>query len=358
MWTSRVRGAVVVSVFCLLTWPGMSAFVVTLTGRSAHVDPSTFSLERLAAVRGAMWTARLNVPFGPRPNRDDNILALAFYDLYDAPTRQRMLEAYKARGYTHSVTGPITGNTCYHNLYPCRRGHPSQEHWDAYLDRLQEQWDAGVIPIYFAHPDGWTLPANSADMDVLDALHRQPRAQQLLRVVVYAGWEPSGTKHGWNNDQYIAWAKRGADVFPNAVRFLHTVSDLDAPTGQNDSAVFPAGQANAIAWQRIAPYIHGWFDQLGGYVGGRSEVPSQAFKDEFAKHVNRVRRGFREGYGGWPRSSAWGDRPLLYIAAEYAAYGNFWSNWREQYALDLGDLAMQAGADGYLDGGRVPVPSK
>jgi len=32
-----------------------------------HVDPSTIPLGELARVRGAMWSARLDLPFGPRP---------------------------------------------------------------------------------------------------------------------------------------------------------------------------------------------------------------------------------------------------------------------------------------------------
>ena len=328
----------------------------SVTMKPAHVDPSTFSLNQLAAIRGAMWTARLDVPYGPRPNQPSNILAMVFYDLYDAPTRARMLHHYHDElGYTTSVAGPVTGNDCYHSLYPCHQGLPTQGQWDAYLDSLQEIWDAGVEPCYFAHPDGWTLPENATDMDRLDALYRQPRAQALLRCVVYPGWEPSGDKYGWNNAQYVAWVKRGSEVFPDALRVLHTVSDLDAPTGGNDSnELGPNG--NAVSWQRVAPYIHVWFNQVGGYVEEGQPQPSSHFLSEFQKLWADLHHKFTTGASDWPTTSAWGNAPLRVCYAEGAAFSDFWGDFPESVAMDLGDLAMQSGADCYLDGGRLAVP--
>lgn len=336
--------------------PGETPETPPVPPQIVHVDPSVIPIEDLARIRGSMWTAKMNLPYGPRPGQDSNILAMVFYDTYGFEDRVRIREAYKQRGYTHSVSGPVTGNDCYHNMWPCRQGIPTQEQWDEYLDSLQELWDAGIAPIYFAHPDGWTLPANSADMDQLDALYRQERAQKLLRIVVYAGWEPSGTKYGWNNAQYVAWVKRGAEVFPNSLRLLHLAADLDAPTGQDDDRVLPAGQGNIISWRNVAPFIHGYLAQFGGYVFGDTEVPSQKFKDDFAYAVRDYRRRFYEGYAGWPTTSAWGNRPMKFYAAEYAAYGVFWRNWDEKYSIELGNLAIANGADGYLDGGSVDVP--
>lgn len=321
-----------------------------------HVDPSLIPLETLAKIKGAMWTQRINIPYGPRPNQDTNINAFVFYDLYDAETRTRMRETYKAAGYTHTVAGPVTGNDCYHNLYPCRRGIPTQEQWDAYLDSIQELWDNGLTPCYFAKPDGWEVPERAADMDRLDALYRQERAQKLLRCVIYPGWEPSGTKYGWNNEMYVRWVKRGADVFPHALRGVHFVSDLDAPTGLNDDEVFPPGQGNGISWRNVAPYIHFWADQHGGYVEEGTPVPSGFFLDELAKHIKRVKAGFHNGFAGWPTFSAWGPgKPIKHISAEYAAYLDFWRDYPEVYAKQIGDAAMDAGADGYLDGGTREV---
>lgn len=329
---------------------------VTFSLEAEHVDPSTIPLEQLAAIRGSMWPTRINVPYGPRPNQDTNILATDFYGLYDASTQKRMLDVYQARGYTHAVTGPVAGSDCYHGLYPCRTALPTQPQWDAFLDDMQAWWDRGIVPVYFHKPDGWETPDHAADLAAMDALAAQPRAQKLLRVVVYCGWEPSGSKYGWKNRTYVACLQRGAAVFPAALRALHTVADLDAPTGGDDDHEFPVGQGNAISWQNAAPYIHLWLVQVGGYVDGCCEVPTPDFIVEFKKLWPDFLAKFA-GAAGWPTSSAWGPgRPVRAIYAEGASYGDFWKNWDERYALDLGDLAIAAGAWGYLDGGRVAVP--
>lgn len=323
----------------------------------AGVDPTQFNLQQLAAIRGSMWTARLNVPYGPRPGAADNILATDFYGVYDADTKSRMLAVYRGRGYTHAVTGPVAGSDCYHGQYPCRVSLPNQQEWDAYLDDIQNWWNAGITPVYFHKPDGWETPEHAADLDALDALVRQPRAQRLLRVVVYCGWEPSGSKYGWTNATYVACLQRGAAVFPNALRALHTAADLDAPTGGNDDRTFPAGQGNVISWQRAVPYIHVWLVQLAGYINGPSEVPTAQFLQDFRAYWPDLRKRFGSGYAGWPTSSAWGVNEGVHVCyAEGASYTNYWQNWAERYSLDLGDEAMAAGADCYLDGGRVAVP--
>lgn len=325
---------------------------------NCHVDPSRISLLDRSRIKGAMWTTRMNLPYGPRPNQDSNILAMPFYGLYDAGTRERMLTQYHdVMGYTHAVTGPITGNDCYHGLYPCRQGVPTQEQWDAYLDELQEWHDSGITPVYFAKPDGCEQSdACMADMDRLDALYRQPRAQQLLTVVVYPGWEPNGSKYGWPNATWVYWVKRGADVFPNALRLLHMSADLDAPTGGNDDRTFPAGQGNALSWQRVAPYIHGVLYQVGGYVDGSSPQPSSAFLVEFAKLFKDFHRKFTTGAAGWPTFSAFGPTtPLKFYYAEGASYGDFWKDWPESVAIMLGNLAMMSDADGCLDSCSAPV---
>ncbi len=328
----------------------------------AHFDPSSVPLEQLARLRGAMWTARLDVGWGPRPGRPDNILALDFYALYSEGDRARLRAAYRARGYTHGVVGPMAATDCYHWQYPCHDPSvegawplddvPTQAQWDRFLDRVQELWDGGIAPVYFHKPDGWERPEYAAKLAALDALARQPRAQQLLRLVVYPGWEPSGDKYGWTNATWTRMAQRGADVFPHALRLLHTPCDLDAPTGQNDDVVLGAN-GNAISWQRVAPYIHGWLMQVCGYVDRGLD---DEFRREWPKAIDRAVRGFRAGIGGWPTSSAWGaNRPVLVYAAEYASFRAYWSNAPESDAIAIGDLAMGAGADGYLDGGTLPV---
>jgi hypothetical protein len=321
--------------------------IALLSGGSGGVVPE-FTLEELAQIRGAMWTRRCNVPMGPRPNQDSNILAMDYYDQYNTADRKKMLDAYP---YPTYVCGPMVDEG-YHGMYQARPNVPTQAEWDRFLDSVEERYHAGKKPIYFAKPDGWEN--NLEGMDELDALHRQARAQKLLRIVCYPGWEPNGWKYGWNNDKWLEWCFRGWVVFPKALRCLHMTSDLDAPTGGNDSDVFPPGEGNAISWRNVAPYIHVWLDQVGGYIDGGNPVPSAEFLSEFAKHVKRCCDGFRHGVGGWPTFSAWGEnKPIRYVAAEYASYGDFWWNWDEQYAKQIGDVAMANGADGFLDSGTL-----
>ena len=324
---------------------------------SAHVDPTNVSLQQLAAIRGAMWTTRWDGAYGPRPGQPDNILATVFYEAYEPSERQRMLEIYKSRGYTHAVTGPLAGGDCYHGQFPCRTAVPTQAEFDAYLDTMQEWWDAGIIPIHFAKPDNWSL----ADMEQLDQYYRQPRAQKLLRVVVYTGWEP--TRYGWSNATWVRFLQHAAELFPNALRLVHTVTDVDALVGEDENGVDTDRLSNAESWHRVTPYLHGWLVQLGAFecpacIADNGQTNFQNFKDIF----NPAVRGsypdrFQHGYAGWPTFSAWGqDQPLRVYAGEYAAYWSYWNNRPEAEAQDWGDAAMAAGADGYLDGGRAAVP--
>lgn len=339
----------------------LAAALGTLASGIPQADPAGYLPGRLAAIRGAMWTARLDVPYGPRPGSPDNIIAFPFYTLFGPADRQRMISAYKRRGYTHVAIGPMAGTDCYHGKYPCHDatvegswpadGVPSQQQWDVFLDRVQELWDAGLIPVYFAKPDRWERPEFAARFDALDALHRQDRAQRLLRVVVYPGWEPNGTPSGWTAATYVRMVRRGAEVFPRAIRFLHTSCGVEAPRATSD-AVSPGG-----AWTGVAPYLHGWFVQSCEYVESRTPEPSPALVRDWQHTIaERVGR-FRNGKEGWPRGSAWGPAtPMLVVAAEYAGYTAFWNNWPEDAARQLGDAAIEAGADGYLDGGTVAVP--
>ena len=324
---------------------------------SSHVDPTSVSLQQLAAIRGAMWTTRWDGAYGPRPGQPDNILATVFYEAYEPSERQRMLEIYKSRGYTHAVTGPLAGGDCYHGQFPCRTAVPTQAEFDAYLDTMQEWWDAGIIPIHFAKPDNWSL----ADMEQLDQYYRQPRAQKLLRVVVYTGWEP--TRYGWSNATWVRFLQHAAELFPNALRLVHTVTDVDALVGEDENGVDTDRLSNAESWHRVTPYLHGWLVQLGAFecaacIADNGQTNFQNFKDIF----NPTLRGsypdrFQHGYAGWPTFSAWGQgQPLRVYAGEYAAYWSYWNNRPEAEAQDWGDAAMAAGADGYLDGGRAAVP--
>jgi len=153
----------------------------------------------------------------------------------------------------------------------------------------------------------------------------------------------------WNE-----FLKQGNEVMPNALQLVHTVTDVDALTGQDDWQTIPGG--NAECWQRSVPYLHGWLIQLAGYQNGGNPVPSEEVKKNFAEYFQDMYRRFHEGYAGWPTHSKWGNQPMKFYAGEYASYPDFWDNWDEQYARELGDLAVANKADGYCDGGFNDVP--
>jgi hypothetical protein len=322
-----------------------------------HVDPSGIPLGELARIRGAMWSVRLNLPLGPRPGKDDNILATDFFEDYGADDQARILDAYKGRGYTHVVVGPLVDSDGYHGLYPPHDWRGAE--FERFLDELQVFWDAGLTPIVFVHPDGWTFEQTR---DTFTPLLQSERAQRLIRIVVPSGWEP--TRYEWSSQTWTAYARWARETLPNALVLIHTVTDVDAPVG-TDAKGDDNGRPNAEGWARIAPFIHGWLIQNGPYETAPSANPPLArefcaqFKaDGDGAELHSVAWHFK-GAGGWTRDSAWGKGvPILLYAAEHTAYSSFWQNLPEASSRPWGDLAMSCGADGYLDGGTVDVPRR
>lgn len=337
---------------------------------TAHVDPSSVPLGTLAQVRGAMWplgTASTcgALPFGPRPGQADNVIATVFLPNYSTEQQECIVAELRARGYTHAVVGPLVDSDGYHGIWTPNdwRG----ANWERFLDTLQFLWDHGLTPVVFIHPDNWTLEQTQAE---LTPLLRTPRAQRLIRVAVPAGWEP--TRYGWSSCTWAAFAQWGRQTLPNALILLHTVTDVDAPAGSdercNDDDKHWNPDGNAGAWNRVAPYLHGWLTQSAAFetpdVHGD---PNHSEKTNFDNWQDNFRAGvsysyanrFHRGYAGWPTSSAWGAGiPLLIYAGEYSAYWKFWAHRSEAEGVKWGDAAMAAGADGYLDSGSVTVPRR
>lgn len=308
---------------------------------AAPIDPASVPLEQLAAIRGAMWTARYPMQFGPRPGRPSNILALAALAGEAPDVRAAAFRAYVRRGYTHGVVGAWQpdGFSPYHEVYP-------KQHltFVQYLDVLQEFWDHGVKPIVFIKPDGWSC----SRLESLTPFYSGARAQQLVRIQVPGGWEPGKDTTSAEWECYVQWGRR---VLPNALSLVHTEADAHGTVDM---------------WNRVAPFVHGYLVQNGGYVDGATEEPSPAFVKNFTDQfrlnpkpgTGSLMDRFTWGYAGWPTSSAWGPgRRIRVYAGEYAAFADFWRDWDERHARRLGDAAMRAGADGYLDGGTAAVPT-
>lgn len=333
--------------------------------QASHYDPSTVPLEQLARIRGALFTARAPISVGPRPGQPTNVIATPFAEQWTEQDWQIATAALKARGYTHVAVGPmVSDGDCYHGVYAGCNTELSERARDRFLDTVQRFWDSGFAPVYRHKPDGWEV-GHDAELQRLDELMSTERAQKLLRIVTYAGWEPNGgsgpdavaRKYGWDNATYVRMLSRGARVFPNALRTLHTTCDTEVPVGgdSEDRRLVSGPEGFAQAWRNILPYIHVWEQQVCGYLDGGSELPTEPFLTNI-KWVLQNQPGRTRPGGVWYGQTAWGPgRPLTWILAEYGSYRQFWSDWAEEGALQIGDLAMQYGADGYFDGGRAPV---
>lgn len=319
---------------------------------SAHVDPSQFSLEDLANIRGAMWTETLDVPLGPRPGAANNVAATDFLWNYDEETRARIVANLRSKGYTHAVIGPVVDSDGYHG---CWEPNDWRVKWDQFLDMAQYLWDNGLAPIVFLKPDNWSYEQT---VEELTPLLQQERAQKLIRIIVPAGWEP--TRYDWSSETWRLFLKWGRETLPNALCLLHTVSDVDAPVG-TDERGDDNGKDNALGWHKVAPYLHGWLTQTNTYERKDGITDGRTNFENWTRLFNPSVRGsyqdrFRNGYASWPTYSAWGsNRPLKVYAGEYLAYWTFWKQIPKEESRAWGDAAMRAGADGYLDGGTVPV---
>ncbi len=348
-----------------LTYPtGNSDVFLTLVAQ--HVDPSVFSLNQLAAIRGAMWPQTLgacgNLSLGPRPGQDDNIIGTVFITDYPEAEQDCIISELKRRGYTHVVMGPLVDSDGYHGMWPPNdwRG----DNFSRFLDAAQKFWDAGLIPVVFIKPDNWPLEQAK---DELTSLLLQPRARKLLRVVVPMGWE-AGAAYEYSSCTWAAAGQWVRDTLNDPLALIHMVSDRDAPAGtdawcNDDDHVWNPG-GNAAAWGRVAPFYHGWLVQSGAFdcpdclaENGKSNF--QNFQDQFNPSVHgSLADRFVNGYAGWPRNSAWAEGPIRVFAGEYKAYWTFWGHRSEAEGVTWGDAAMASGALGYLDSGSVPVPVK
>lgn len=325
------------------------------------VDPSRPPLAQLARIRGAMWTRRAPVPYGPRPGAPDNCVCIDYYEAFAPTDRATIKAAYIDAGrYTHAPMGPLV-DPGYHGQLPASdfRRDPSP-YFDA-ADDLQAALRRGhTIPnggvIHFVRPDrgvaglDWTID----DLDrELGPIFASARAQASMQIVCL-GWEP-GPIYFYNNAWWVSMCQWLARTFPNALRLIHMVADCDAPVGQDDDV---KGISNGQGWANVAPYIHGYLAQYGGYVGDGVTGQSVAdFLPNFQNALRDMQDRFNTGRGGWPRSSAWGaGAPVRVYAGEYAAFRAYWGDAPESDSITLGNAAIAAGACGYLDGGSVEVP--
>lgn len=321
--------------------------------RPPSEQPPDQTLEQMANIKGAMWTQRLKLPMGPYPDQPYNINAMDYYEVYGSDDRKRMIEKTLADGYTHAVTGPLYDEGGYHGKWPPNTD-LSQRKWDSYLDCMQEWRDAGLTPVHFVKPDNWSLENVRSR---LEHLYRQERAKALLPVLVPGGWEP--TRYGWSTRTWVGFAEWAADINPAALILAHTVEDVDALKG-SDALYNDEPETNGQSWQFVAPHFHGWLIQLGGFVHIERRDPQRAtkvaqWKQNLGAYFKDMRQRFHEGKAGWPTGSRWGPTvPLKAYYGEGASYAFFNDPAvTEAEVREFGDIAVRAGADGYLDGGSL-----
>lgn len=323
-----------------------------------HVDPGMYTKEQLLKFRGALFTVKANhldgsgfcdLPDGPRPHQPDNIAVFASY-YYTKEQRQCVYQLWKERGYTHGPVGPFV-DPGYHGQTPGIDFR--QDNGEAAADVIQEVWDAGLIPVVFLTPDGWTVE----QLRALDPIFKSPRWQKLLRVVVN-GYEQQGTKYGWSNAQYVQYLSWEAETFPNAVRGLHTISDIEAPVGNGDDTSKP-GMSNGECWARVVKYIHFWLHQSNAlftpdHVADNGKTDGENWLALWDRNnpYSFVTR-FTKGTAGWPTVAADGN-PLCVVPGEYRSYITWWQNAPEEVAREWGRHALELGACGFMDGGREP----
>lgn len=316
-----------------------------------HVDPQSLSEETIRRYRGAIATVQMNLPHGPRPGRDDNVLFTGMYPAYGPEDRARMRATYKARGYTHWAMGPLNAGS-YHGDYPELdfRSNP-----DAFLDLVQELYDDGIIPALALVPPEGDRGYNVGDKLDWDAIERDltpiyssTRFQKLARLVFFA-WEPNpvvDTSAEWL--RAVQWMAR---VFPNAIRAIHFTAGHGAPCNGSD---LNRGMTEATCWNAVAPYLHQFFAQDASMFGWYVD-PARTNWTQWTYNVMDGCRRFSTGYGGFPRTSATPGRSIDWVWFEFAAYGvyNGWNT--EADAKRYGDVVVEtSGCVGVGDGTSRP----
>jgi hypothetical protein len=326
-------------------------------GSSTPVD-----LIQVSRIRGAMWTARAALPYGPRPGAVDNCICIDYYEHFSADDRRKIQQAYiMDRGYWTAPMGPMC-DPGYHGQLPASDFRSDPTPFLDAVDELQTCMRAVHGPqasvVNFVRPDrgcfglDWTID----DLDrELGSIFASSRCQDLFQSVCL-GWEP-GPKYYYDNAWWVEMCQWLERTFPNALRLIHMVADCDAPVGGDDDK---KGISNGQGWANVARHIHGYLAQYGGYVGDGTSGPTVAeFMPDFQAALNDMQDRFDTGRAGWPTFSAWGDgKPVRVYAGEYAAFRAYWGNDPEPHSIQLGNGAMETKCYGYLDGGSADVPTR
>jgi hypothetical protein len=301
-----------------------------------------YSREALLTFRGAL-NIKMNAPFGLRPNQDNNTASTNGLWNYAEADQDRILAAYKTRGYTHGPAGPFI-DPGYHDLWPgVDFRDPAQlARVEAAIEKI---YAAGITPVIFITPDGWTVD----QLRALEPIFRSAKWQTYCQLVVN-GFEQQGSKYGWSNAKYVSYGKWLNDVFPKAVIGLHTISKIEAPVGEGDDTSKP-GMDIASCWRRVADVFDYWLYQDDMWDHPEHVDPANPDGRTDLEHFvslwdkndpNSFVRRFGPG-GLWECS-------LIPIPGEYCSYGLVWQDQPESFAREVGRRCIAAGAVGAFDG--------
>jgi hypothetical protein len=300
-----------------------------------------YTIDQLRSLRAAIGTMKMNLPYGPRPNQDDNVFFGPAYPIYDYNDRMRIIAKLEEHNYTHLIIGPIF-EPVYGTYYPW---FPILADANRYCDILEELYENGIIPVYAICPLNDEFRTNGKlDFDIIrqrmNPVYQSSRFQELVKVSFLA-WEPSDGFLVDDSKEWVELANWCQEVFPQALRYLHTRVGQGAPGSHKD--IEQRGMTEGTIWGAVAPLIHGWFCQFG---------PDMDINN-FSNDVADLARRFPTGYAGWPTYSCYGPNiPLDFIAFEYKSYNVFRANSSEDEAIAFGKAAMQRDyVRGFGDGG-------
>lgn len=274
----------------------------------------------------------------------------------DAGNRRRALEEYAQRGYTHFAIGPM-----YEAGYPGWPGHDYRGDPAAWVERVEEIWQAGLIPVHWLMPNGpynvgqdWNRPIDYAIVNrEFTPLLTTPDMQRVTCMVV-AGWEMTDRDWVKTIDAAVAVLSWQARVFPGAYRYWHAAVDNGAPCNYDIDGYGCEGKA----WRAMQGYLHGHFWQTGAAGGwnlaaGRDPARLQDRIDQFFDNARYEVMRFTTGHyqsGGLRGADG---KPLDVIVGEYSAYFELNDDESEDWGRAWGQRALTVpGVRGYGDGGR------
>lgn len=161
-------------------------------------------------------------PYGPRPDRDDNVFFMGELDAVwdrDRATAERVRAAYLKAGFNHAIFGPVWSDHGYDGQYPVTDFLGDPDRYVAFLRWWNAPFSLMALPDsppYLIGPDDdrrWDLARIARD---LTPFYAHPEIQRLV-VRVGLAYEISGMSIGHFAEGFD-WLTA---TFPHARRYHH-----------------------------------------------------------------------------------------------------------------------------------------